>query len=114
MNLLVYIYFTGLSNTLERVSPQIIVLNPPEKLVIETRASGGYQQYDWIRNGNPFGSSGFLVTPQEFPNFVEIFVHEPTTIDDLGVYEVDLTISAGQTQIQDLQFFVTRYGKGHD
>jgi len=72
----VYIYFTGLCNTLERVSPQIIVLNPPEKLVIETRASGGYQHHDWIRNGNPFGSSGFLVTPQEFPNFVEIFVHE--------------------------------------
>jgi len=114
LNLLVYMYFTGLSNTLERVSPQIIVLNPPEKLVIETRASGGYQHHDWIRNGNPFGSSGFPVTPQEFPNFVEIFVREPTTVGDLGVYEVDLTISAGQTQIPDLQFFVTRYGKGHD
>jgi len=23
-------------------------LNPPEKLVIETKSSGGYQHYDWI------------------------------------------------------------------
>jgi len=70
--------------------------------------------YDWSRNSNPFGSAGFPVTPQEFPKFVEIFVHEPTTIDDLGVYMVCLVIAPGQTQIPDLQFFVTRYGKNHN
>ena len=107
-------YFTGLTNTLERVSPQVIVLNPPEKLVIETRASGGYLHYDWTRNGQPYGSLGFPVTPEEFPNFVEIFVREPTTMDDLGVYDADLQIALGQEQIPDLEFFVTRYGKGHD
>ena len=108
-----YIYFTGVTNTLERVSLQVIVLNLPEKLVIETRASGGYQQYDWTRNGDPFGSMGFPVTPQEFPNFVEIFVREPTTTGDLGVYEANLVIAPGQIQIPDLQFCVTRYGKDH-
>jgi len=107
-------YFTGVTNTLERVSPRVIVLNPPEKLVIETTSSGGYQHYDWSRNGNPFGSAGFPVTLQEFPNFIEIFVREPTTMDDLGVYDVDLTISAGQTQTPVVQFIVTRYGKNHN
>ena len=106
-------YFTGVTNTLERVSPGVIVLNPPEKLVIETRASGGYQHYDWTRNGEPFGSAGFPVTPQEFPNFVEIFVREPTTVDDLGVYEADLVITPWQTQIPDVDFLVTEYGKDH-
>jgi len=107
-------YFTGLTNTLERVSPQIIVLNPPEKLVIETTSSGGYQHYDWIRNGTPFGSAGFPVIPQEFPNFLEIFVREPTTTDDLGVYTANLQIAPGQTQIPDVKFFVTEYGKDHN
>jgi len=107
------VYFTG-PNALERISPQVIVLNPPEKLVIETKSSGGYQDYYWTRNGNPFGTGSFPATIEEFPNFIEIFVREPTTMGDLGVYEADLTIAPGQAQIPDLQFFVTRYGKDHD
>ena len=93
---------------LERVSPQVIVLDPPEKLVIETRASGGYGQFDYVRNGYPFGSSSFLVTLQEFSNFFEIFVREPTTADDLGVYEVDLV---GGIQVPEVQFTVTPYSE---
>ena len=107
-------YFTGVTNTLERVSPRVIVLNPPEKLVIETRSSGGYQHYDWSRNGNPFGFPGFPVTAQEFPNFLEFFVREPTTMDDLGVYMANLQIAPGQTHTPVVQFVVTRYGKDHN
>ena len=107
--LLVYlqVYFTFVLHTgdvmLERVSPGVIVLDPPEKLVIETRASGGYGQFDYVRNGNPFGSSSFTVTLQEFPNFFEIFVREPTTANDLGVYEVE----AGP----EVDFTVTPYSE---
>ena len=107
-------YFTGVTNTLERISPQVIVLNPPEKLVIETRASGGYQHYDWTRNSIPAGTGSFPATIEEFPNFFEIFVREPTTMDDLGVYEADLQIAPGQSQIPDLKFVVTRYGKNRN
>ena len=107
-------YFTGVTNTLERISPQVIVLNPPEKLVIETRASGGYQHYDWLRNGNAFGTGSFPATLDEFPNFFEIFVREPTTMDDLGAYGADLQITPGQTQLPDLEFIVTRYGNGNN
>ena len=95
---------------LERVSPRVIVLSPPEKLVLETRASGGYQLSDWIRNGNLFTltqGQPFTVTPQEFPNFLEIFVREPTTANDLGVYEVDLAGS----QVPEVEFAVTPFSK---
>ena len=107
-------YFTGLTNTLERISPQVIVLNPPDKLVIETRASGGYQHYDWERNGDPVNTGSFPATIEDFSNFFEIFVREPTTMDDLGVYAADFQIAPGQTQIPDVQFVVTRYGKDHN
>jgi len=107
------VYFAGLTNTLERISPQIIILNPPEKLVIETMASGGYQHYDWIRSGIEASSVNFPATADEFSNFFEIFFREPTTTDDVGVYEADLQIAPGQTQVPDLQFVVTRYSKDH-
>ena len=88
---------------LERVSPRVIVLSPPEKLVIETRASGGYGQFDWQRNGVGFGTSPFIVTLQEFPNFFEIFVREPTNPSDVGVYEAEVGL--------EVQFTVTPYSE---
>ena len=111
------VFFTGVTNMLERVSPPVIILDPPEKLVIETRASGGYQRELWFRNGSlysPSPSASFhVVVPREFPNFFEIFAREPTTTDDLGVYEADLQLASGQTASQNVQFVVTRYGKDH-
>lgn len=104
---------------LERISPPVIVLDPPEKLVIETRASGGYERFNWFRNGSLFSPSPsapfYVVVPREFPNFFEIFAREPTTTDDLGVYRADLQPSSGQfTQVPDVEFVVTRYGKDHE
>ena len=99
--------------TLERVSPQVIVLDPPEKLVLGTRSSGGYQQFDWNKNGNVFTlaqGQPFTVTLQEFSNFFEIFVRDNTTANDLGVYEVELVISIG-LQVPAVDFSVTPYSK---
>ena len=103
---------------LERVSPRVIVLDPPEKLVLETRASGGYQLSEWLRNGNGFrtventgSSSPFIITLQEFLNFFEIFVRDNTTVNDLGVYEVDLVLGTGQTQAPEVDFTVTPYSE---
>ena len=114
---ILFVFFTGVDNVLERVSPPVIVLDPPEKLVIETRASGGYQRFNWVRNQslfNPSPSASFhVVVPGEFPNFFEIFVREPTDSEDLGVYEADLMIASGQAQAQQVEFVVTRYGKDH-
>ena len=112
------VLYTG-DNVLERISPRVIVLDPPEKLVLETRASGGYRQFDWLRNGNEIrtaentqSSSPFIITLQEFPNFFEIFVRDNTTVSDLGVYEVDLQLGTGQTgQAPEVQFTVTPYSE---
>ena len=72
----------------------IIILRPPDKLVLEVRATGRYTLIEWRRNGVRFSlypGSSFPVTFQEFPNFFEIFVRAPTTRDDLGVYSVTLS-----------------------
>ena len=95
---------------LERISSRVIVLDPPEKLVLETRVSGGYRQLDWNKNGNAFTlvqGQPFTITLQEFSNFFEIFVREPTTVNDLGVYEVDLILNNGP----QVHFTVTPYSK---
>ena len=98
---------------LERISPQVIVLDSPEKLFIETRASGGYHQFDWVKNGNAFTlaqGQPFTVMLQEFSNFFEIFVREPSSTNDLGVYEVDLHLIAGP-QAPEIEFAVISYSK---
>ena len=98
---------------LERISSQVIVLDPPEKLVIETRASGGYRQFDWTKNMEAFTTAQgrpFTVTLQEFPNFFEIFVREPTTTNDLGVYEVELLLNT-ESQVPEVDFTVTPHSK---
>ena len=115
---IVLVFFTGVTNMLERVSPRVIILDPPEKLVIETRASGGYQRFNWFRNGSLFNPSPsapfYVIVPREFPNFFEIFAREPTTTEDLGVYRADFLLAPGQTQVPDVEFVVTRYGKDHE
>ena len=86
--------FTGDTVIIERVSPVVIILRPPEKLVIEVRTSGEYQVHFWRRNENLFSTTGFQVMlPDEFPNFFEIFVRDNTTDDDLGIYSVLPTLT---------------------
>ena len=91
---------SGETLTISRVSPEAIILRPPEKLVIEMEATGRYEAIFWSRNGNLFSemmtSPFFVRLPNVFPtsselaNYFEIFVREPTTESDFGVYEVQL------------------------
>ena len=92
--------FTGDTVIIERVSPAVIILRPPEKLVIEVRTSGEYQVHFWRRNENLFGTSGNfqVMVPDEFPNFAEIFVRDNTTVDDLGIYSVQPTLTTANSQ----------------
>ena len=70
--------------------------------------TGGYEFISWRRNGNQFSEmmiSQFFVrfpfvfpTSSEIVNYFEIFVREPTTESDFGVYEVDLDILDPNTQ----------------
>ena len=70
---------------LERISPEVIVLHPPEKLVIELKVTGRYQNIQWLKNAIPL-----TIEPQQFPNYNEILVYSTTTQDDLGLYEVSV------------------------
>ena len=99
--------FAGNTIVIERVSPEVIILRPPEKLVIEVRTSGEYQVHFWSRNENIFsaqpGSSFQVMLPQEFPNFAEIFVRDNTTDDDLmTTYRVRLSLATANTQTHTL------------
>ena len=92
--------FTGNTVIMERVSPAVIILRPPEKLVIEVRTSGEYEVHFWNKNENLFGTSGNfqVMVPDEFPNFFEIFVRDNTTDDDLGIYRVQFTLTIYNSQ----------------
>ena len=96
---------------LENISltaPEIIFVRPPEKLVIEVKASGRYQRISWQRNVEPLSSST-PQNPQEFSNHYEIFVRGETTEDDLGLYEVYIFVYDILNQLQmptDIDFIV--------
>lgn len=80
------IIFEGINTIfLERVSPEVIFLRPPEKLIIEVKATGRYRNILWQKSG-----LRLLVQPQQFPNYNEILVYSTTTEDDLTLYEVSL------------------------
>ena len=105
---------------LERVSPEEILLTPPNKLVIEVKASGRYREITWSKDGLPFNNTtpqpGVFVVdrPNELPNFAEIFVRGETTSTDAGTYTVALTAFDAVTQTIDpvsLQFTVVATGE---
>ena len=94
---------------LERVTSSIIHLRPPEKLVIEVRATGRYDSIVWELNEDP----NFPVSDTDnFAHFSEIFVVNQVTFDNFGRYEVKLPIGAvGQQEPSQLRFDVIVAGK---
>ena len=104
------LYITGETLTLSRVSPEAVILHPPEKLVIEVEVTGRYEFIRWTRNGNLFSemmTNPFFVrfpnvspTSSELASYFEIFVREPTTESDFGVYEVQLDLLDPVNQIR--------------
>ncbi len=88
---------SGLTVRIERVSPEIIILRSPEKLVIEVRVSGEYELLFWRKGTmSTFIPGGIL--PQEFPNYFETFVRDNTTAGDEGFYLVQPQFKFGTSQ----------------
>ena len=117
-------FLIGEELTISRISPETIILRPPEKLVIEVEATGRYESISWTRNGNLFSemmTCQFFVrfpfvspTSSELANYFEIFVREPTTESDFGVYEVQLDILDPNNQITipgEVDFAVIQAGE---
>ena len=89
--------YSGSTIRIERVSPEVIILRPPEKLVMEVRVSGNYAQLFWSKNisGQPIPG---LLEPQELPNFYEIFVRDNTTVEDEGIYIISPQFKSGTSR----------------
>ena len=102
---------------LEAVSPVDIVLDPPEKLVIEVASSGAYFRHAWFKNNEelyPNGNSLFREDhPERFSEFFQVFVQDPTTTSDHGIYRVDLIDDTFPTPevLQTQEFTVTPLGE---
>lgn len=93
---------------LERVSPEVIFLRPPEKLVIEVKAIGRFRNARWNKNGLPI-----TLNDTNSANHFEIFIRDPTTADDLSLYEVNLRAVEIFSQLNvpsELDFSVTSPG----
>ena len=117
MTISVHDFSTGDTLVSKRVSPATVVLNPPEKLVLEVEASGAYNVIEWDRNGvessaTAEGTDFQVQQPEEFPNFYEIYVRDPTTTDDLGIYTVEV-LPGGIFQLEPdtIEFTVLPYGE---
>ena len=86
----------GTTIRIERVSPEVIILRPPEKLVIEVRVSGEYEVLFWFKGTGTFIPGQML--PQDFPNYFETFVRDNTTTGDEGFYIIQPQYKFGTSQ----------------
>ena len=98
----------------QTISPDIIILCPPEKLVLEISNTGRYRFTQWARNGELAGipSSRFQPFLESFAHFGELYFAENTTMEDLGIYEatVEPAPRSGQRPVE-VFFRVISLGK---
>ena len=74
---------------LERISPEVLYLRPPEKLVIEVKTKGRFREVQWNVNG--FRISQSNVT---FSNHNEIYFIEEISETNFGSYEISVLPSS--------------------
>ncbi len=78
------------------MSPQVVFVALSGKMVLEVAASGTYGFIIWVRNGNALGASSAAPAElSEFVHFSEIFVREPATASDYGLYDITYSGSGG-------------------
>ena len=80
-----------------------IVIQPPEPLLFETRATGGYRNLMYYKDGK------VLTSPKVY-HFGEIYFINRTTIEDAGVYRVRFSNHLGQRRPADLTYIVVEPG----
>ena len=103
----IYTIINGITRStliLERVSPEVIFLRPPEKLVIEIKASGRYREIRWSINGTLQTN----IMPSDYPNYNEILVRGATDITVVGLYEITFRVFSGSQLVSptELDFIV--------
>ncbi len=95
----------------------LIIIDPPEKLVLEVDSAGAYYRFSWRRDGVSFSNSPTapFPIPGRFFYFTDAYVREPTAEEDLGLYYVNLVQSGSQYTVgaPGQSFMVVPYGKPH-
>ena len=71
---------------LERISPEVIFLRPPEELVIKVKSTGRVLVVQWVVNAVRIPDSVL----EGFANHREIYFRKETTSSDIGLYEVSV------------------------
>ncbi len=104
-----FLFLAGDTICIERVSPEVIILRPPEKLVIEVRVSGEYELLFWYKGSIGTFIPGLMI-PQEFPNYFETFVRDNTTAGDEGYYIVQPQFKPGTSQSHSVTPPVVEFG----
>ena len=90
-------FVTGTFTTPERISPPLVFLTPPEKLVLEIATYGAYGSIIWQKDGVALGTMKAQASITEFTYYNEIFFCEPTTASDYGLYEAYYSGQSGIT-----------------
>ncbi len=75
--------------------------------MLEVTSQGQYDNIVWNRNAFTLGSSKAPALLREFAHFFEMFIREPTTPSDFGVYYIFYSGSAAT----GTQIVVTSHGK---
>ena len=92
-------WVTGTTVRIERISPEVILLRPPKKLIFEVRVSGEYLSIFWFKS---VISQPIEPQTQEFSNFFETFARENTTTKDEGIYIVQPFLKHGTSSTHQL------------
>ena len=75
--------------SMERISPEVVYLRPPEKLVIEVKAKGRYRQLRWS-----FNVALISYSQSSFSNYNEIYFIEETSEANFGLYEISVRLAS--------------------
>ena len=112
MQLDVFLFPSGLNETLRAVSPSTIIFYPPDPLVIEIETAGRYSDVTWLKDSHAPGTiDGF---PNSFTHFKNIYYVPRSYRANQGRYVVELVTYYVPPRLLDLprvEFNVIAYGK---
>lgn len=96
-----FTFTEGENLTMQALSPSIIILRPPDELVLEIQTSGRFFALEWRKDG---ASSGF--DANSFAHFSEVHYVENTSAVHLGRYEARLIPFNGSAQVSPLPIVI--------
>ena len=72
-----------------RKSPAVIFLKPPEKLVLEVEATGGYDSIEWSKDNETICPVNRPEDSHQLVFFNQILYHSVTSHSDYGQYKAE-------------------------